>query len=127
MGTLKRALKTLTKSLRSPCDLLGGLDRQSPLPKLREGVLGVRSPLWPLNCCSFIPAGRCGRCRPPKGRSQRIRHFCQSDFGERRGGRGSGGFQGWDRAEDTARDSGRSGKGLRVMPGAVLGTGMCSR
>uniref|UniRef100_A0A8B9E2I6 NTR domain-containing protein n=1 Tax=Anser cygnoides TaxID=8845 RepID=A0A8B9E2I6_ANSCY len=25
-------------------------------------------------------AGRCGRCRPPKGRSQRIRHFCQSDF-----------------------------------------------
>ncbi|OWK49544.1 ADAMTS-like protein 5 [Lonchura striata] len=28
----------------------------------------------------FIPAGRCGRCRPPKGRSQRIRHFCQSDF-----------------------------------------------
>ncbi|NXI63415.1 ATL5 protein, partial [Anseranas semipalmata] len=28
-------------------------------------------PLW---------GGRCGRCRPPKGRSQRIRHFCQSDF-----------------------------------------------
>ncbi|XP_077047501.1 ADAMTS-like protein 5 isoform X1 [Agelaius phoeniceus] len=25
-------------------------------------------------------AGRCGKCRPPKGRSQRIRHFCQSDF-----------------------------------------------
>ncbi|XP_066061539.1 ADAMTS-like protein 5 [Chamaea fasciata] len=25
-------------------------------------------------------AGRCGRCRPPKGRSQRIRHFCHSDF-----------------------------------------------
>uniref|UniRef100_A0A8C9FM53 ADAMTS like 5 n=1 Tax=Pavo cristatus TaxID=9049 RepID=A0A8C9FM53_PAVCR len=25
-------------------------------------------------------AGRCGRCRPPKGRSQRIQHFCQSDF-----------------------------------------------
>ncbi|KAM6993178.1 ADAMTS-like protein 5 [Passerculus sandwichensis] len=25
-------------------------------------------------------AGPCGRCRPPKGRSQRIRHFCQSDF-----------------------------------------------
>ncbi|XP_056368338.1 ADAMTS-like protein 5, partial [Oenanthe melanoleuca] len=25
-------------------------------------------------------AGRCGRCRPAKGRSQRIRHFCQSDF-----------------------------------------------
>ncbi|XP_062452426.1 ADAMTS-like protein 5 isoform X5 [Rhea pennata] len=25
-------------------------------------------------------AGRCGRCRTPKGRSQRIRHFCQSDF-----------------------------------------------
>ncbi|XP_064325935.1 ADAMTS-like protein 5 isoform X2 [Phalacrocorax carbo] len=24
--------------------------------------------------------GRCGRCRPAKGRSQRIRHFCQSDF-----------------------------------------------
>ncbi|XP_061330571.1 ADAMTS-like protein 5 [Pezoporus flaviventris] len=27
-----------------------------------------------------LPAGRCGRCRTPKGRSQRIRHFCQSDF-----------------------------------------------
>ncbi|NXL40060.1 ATL5 protein, partial [Glaucidium brasilianum] len=26
------------------------------------------------------PPGRCGRCRPAKGRSQRIRHFCQSDF-----------------------------------------------
>ncbi|XP_071583748.1 ADAMTS-like protein 5 isoform X3 [Heliangelus exortis] len=25
-------------------------------------------------------AGRCGRCRPAKGRSQRIQHFCQSDF-----------------------------------------------
>ncbi|XP_064493181.1 ADAMTS-like protein 5 isoform X3 [Pseudopipra pipra] len=25
-------------------------------------------------------AGRCGRCHPAKGRSQRIRHFCQSDF-----------------------------------------------
>ncbi|XP_074421967.1 ADAMTS-like protein 5 isoform X2 [Larus michahellis] len=25
-------------------------------------------------------AGRCGRCRPAKGRSQRVRHFCQSDF-----------------------------------------------
>ncbi|XP_063259241.1 ADAMTS-like protein 5 [Prinia subflava] len=25
-------------------------------------------------------AGRCGRCRQPKGRSQRIQHFCQSDF-----------------------------------------------
>ncbi|KAK2542241.1 Adamtsl5 [Columba guinea] len=24
--------------------------------------------------------GRCGRCHLPKGRSQRIRHFCQSDF-----------------------------------------------
>nr|XP_038024894.1 ADAMTS-like protein 5 [Anas platyrhynchos] len=29
---------------------------------------------------SGVAAGRCGRCRPPKGRSQRIRHFCQSDF-----------------------------------------------
>ncbi|XP_064353484.1 ADAMTS-like protein 5 isoform X4 [Dromaius novaehollandiae] len=29
---------------------------------------------------SFAAAGRCGRCRTPKGRSQRIRHFCQSDF-----------------------------------------------
>ncbi|KAM9516256.1 ADAMTS-like protein 5 [Guaruba guarouba] len=27
-----------------------------------------------------VPAGPCGRCRTPKGRSQRIRHFCQSDF-----------------------------------------------
>ncbi|KAM6041702.1 ADAMTS-like protein 5 isoform 3-T3 [Chlamydotis macqueenii] len=24
--------------------------------------------------------GQCGRCHPAKGRSQRIRHFCQSDF-----------------------------------------------
>ncbi|NXP42398.1 ATL5 protein, partial [Leiothrix lutea] len=32
------------------------------------------------NCRSSVPAGRCGRCRPPKGRSQRIRHFCHSDF-----------------------------------------------
>lgn len=38
-----------------------------------------------LNHGSFVPAGRCGRCHLPKGRSQRIRHFCQSDFGERRG------------------------------------------
>lgn len=46
-------------------------------------------PLSPLSCCSFTPpAGRCGRCRPPKGRSQRIRHFCQSDFGEHRVGWG---------------------------------------
>ncbi|NXJ84978.1 ATL5 protein, partial [Trogon melanurus] len=28
----------------------------------------------------FAPAGRCGRCRPAKGRSQRLWHFCQSDF-----------------------------------------------
>ncbi|XP_032776251.1 ADAMTS-like protein 5 isoform X3 [Strigops habroptila] len=27
-----------------------------------------------------VTAGRCGRCRTPKGRSQRIRHFCESDF-----------------------------------------------
>ncbi|NXS64364.1 ATL5 protein, partial [Brachypteracias leptosomus] len=26
------------------------------------------------------PRKRCGRCRPAKGRSQRIWHFCQSDF-----------------------------------------------
>uniref|UniRef100_A0A8B9U061 ADAMTS like 5 n=1 Tax=Anas zonorhyncha TaxID=75864 RepID=A0A8B9U061_9AVES len=37
---------------------------------------------------SGVAAGRCGRCRPPKGRSQRIRHFCQSDFGEHQAGWG---------------------------------------
>ncbi|XP_065714400.2 ADAMTS-like protein 5 isoform X6 [Patagioenas fasciata] len=36
--------------------------------------------------------GRCGRCHPAKGRSQRIRHFCQSDFGPYPGaGRGGAG------------------------------------
>ncbi|XP_057233553.1 ADAMTS-like protein 5 [Malurus melanocephalus] len=64
----------------APCDPLWGLDPQFPLPKLHEGVLSVGITLCPLNCCSFTPLGRCGRCRPPKGRSQRIRHFCQSDF-----------------------------------------------
>ncbi|NXG23406.1 ATL5 protein, partial [Grallaria varia] len=44
------------------------------------GSGGIRSPPCPLNGCGFVPAGRCGRCRPAKGRSQRIQHFCQSDF-----------------------------------------------
>lgn len=51
----------------------------------------MQCPLSPLNCYSFAPAERCGRCRPPKGRSQRIWHFCQSDFGERRGREGTRG------------------------------------
>lgn len=52
---------------------------------------------------AFVPAGRCGRCHPPKGRSQRIRHFCQSDFGEQRwvGGRAGGGRGG----SNTRRDA----------------------
>ena len=54
----------------------------------------MQCPLSSLNCCSFVPAGRCGRCRPPKGRSQRIRHFCQSDFGEHRGWEGARGDAG---------------------------------
>ncbi|XP_005060225.1 PREDICTED: ADAMTS-like protein 5 [Ficedula albicollis] len=56
-----------------------------PGPKARGLCHGAaaeepRGPEPGRGCRSFIPAGRCGRCRPAKGRSQRIRHFCQSDF-----------------------------------------------
>ncbi|XP_072701496.1 ADAMTS-like protein 5 isoform X2 [Ciconia boyciana] len=40
-----------------------------PLPRSPPGRSGARA-----------AAGRCGRCHPAKGRSQRIQHFCQSDF-----------------------------------------------
>ncbi|KAM6235868.1 ADAMTS-like protein 5 isoform 2-T2 [Porphyrio hochstetteri] len=40
-----------------------------PPPRSPPGRSGARA-----------AAGRCGRCRPAKGRSQRIWHFCQSDF-----------------------------------------------
>ncbi|XP_025920529.1 ADAMTS-like protein 5 [Apteryx rowi] len=42
---------------------------------LQEPNPGIEYEFW-----LFAAAGRCGRCRTPKGRSQRIRHFCQSDF-----------------------------------------------
>ncbi|XP_030321991.1 ADAMTS-like protein 5 [Calypte anna] len=43
----------------------------------------VTEPPWrspPGRSGAGAAAGRCGRCRPAKGRSQRIQHFCQSDF-----------------------------------------------
>ncbi|KAM7081347.1 ADAMTS-like protein 5 isoform 2-T2 [Ciconia maguari] len=40
-----------------------------PLPRSPPGRSGAGA-----------AAGRCGRCHPAKGRSQRIQHFCQSDF-----------------------------------------------
>ncbi|XP_055563074.1 ADAMTS-like protein 5 isoform X1 [Falco cherrug] len=51
-----------------------------PLPQPRGSAteLPPRSP--PGWSWDGAAAGRCGRCRPTKGRSQRIRHFCQSDF-----------------------------------------------
>lgn len=126
----------------------GLLPRWSPAlagPGSREalGMLGGRG--WPRagRRCAGTPEGpeRGDGGRPPPARQG---SGCRGTRGgnrahrekqenqetskcEQREKRGSGGLQGWDRAEDTARDSGRSGKGLRVMPGAVLGTGMCSR
>ncbi|NWX92441.1 ATL5 protein, partial [Nothoprocta pentlandii] len=48
----------------------------SPQPSLDPPPLG--SPLPD----DFGTAGHCGKCRIPKGHSQRIHHFCQSDFGK---------------------------------------------
>ncbi|KAM6040269.1 ADAMTS-like protein 5 isoform 2-T2 [Theristicus caerulescens] len=54
----------------------------APAPPPRPGGSAMepppRSP--PGRSGAGAAAGRCGRCRPAKGRSQRIRHFCQSDF-----------------------------------------------
>ncbi|NWX06187.1 ATL5 protein, partial [Caloenas nicobarica] len=41
---------------------------------------GAGSPPPPEPPVTPVPARRCGKCHPPKGRSQRNRHFCQSDF-----------------------------------------------
>ncbi|XP_015155455.2 ADAMTS-like protein 5 isoform X1 [Gallus gallus] len=51
-------------------------------PRARDPITEPLPPRSPPGVRSA--AGRCGRCHPPKGRSQRIRHFCQSDFGEQR-------------------------------------------
>lgn len=75
-------------------------------------------PLSPLNCCSFAPAGRCGRCRPAKGRSQRVRHFCQSDFGERRGWEGA-----WGRCRGTCPAQGAP-YSPHSLPGPDPGTAL---
>nr|XP_025972425.1 ADAMTS-like protein 5 [Dromaius novaehollandiae] len=50
-----------------------------PLPLPPRGA-GTETPRRNPPGRSGTVAGRCGRCRTPKGRSQRIRHFCQSDF-----------------------------------------------
>ena len=60
--------------------------RSAPSLLMRYGPMGG----FGCHVLAFVPTGRCGRCRPPKGRSQRIRHFCQSDFGEQQWGRGQG-------------------------------------
>ncbi|KAM9265538.1 ADAMTS-like protein 5 [Morus bassanus] len=49
-----------------------------PQPKVSAVESPPRSP--PGWSRAGAATGRCGRCRPAKGRSQRIRHFCQSDF-----------------------------------------------
>ncbi|XP_041886048.1 ADAMTS-like protein 5 isoform X1 [Corvus kubaryi] len=54
----------------------------APAPPPQPGAFATEPPLrsppgWSQDGAA---TGRCGRCRPPKGRSQRIRHFCQSDF-----------------------------------------------
>ncbi|XP_074934180.1 ADAMTS-like protein 5 isoform X1 [Phalacrocorax aristotelis] len=52
----------------------------APPPQTRGSAMEPppRSP--PSRSRAGAATGRCGRCRPAKGRSQRIRHFCQSDF-----------------------------------------------
>ncbi|XP_074834442.1 ADAMTS-like protein 5 isoform X2 [Carettochelys insculpta] len=42
--------------------------RDTPMDWLRQGPADT------------APTGSCGRCQTPKGKSQRIRHYCQSDF-----------------------------------------------
>ncbi|XP_068276994.1 ADAMTS-like protein 5 isoform X3 [Nyctibius grandis] len=49
----------------------------APSPPPHRGFATEPPPRSPTGAA----AGRCGRCRPAKGRSQRVRHFCQSDFG----------------------------------------------
>ncbi|XP_068012393.1 ADAMTS-like protein 5 isoform X2 [Melanerpes formicivorus] len=54
----------------------------APLPPRQSGGFATepppRSP--PGQDGTRATTGRCGRCRPAKGRSQRIWHFCHSDF-----------------------------------------------
>ncbi|XP_064031336.1 ADAMTS-like protein 5 isoform X3 [Pogoniulus pusillus] len=54
----------------------------APLPPPRaEGIATEPPPRSPPGQSGArAAAGRCGRCRPAKGRSQRIWHFCHSDF-----------------------------------------------
>ncbi|XP_065714397.2 ADAMTS-like protein 5 isoform X2 [Patagioenas fasciata] len=68
----------------------------TPVPALPPQPRGFVTEPPPRNPPSQSGAGaatgRCGRCHPAKGRSQRIRHFCQSDFGPYPGaGRGGAG------------------------------------
>ncbi|XP_054254622.1 ADAMTS-like protein 5 [Indicator indicator] len=53
----------------------------APLPPRQSGDLAMGPPRSPPGQGEARAAtGRCGRCRPAKGRSQRIWHFCHSDF-----------------------------------------------
>ncbi|XP_010723320.1 ADAMTS-like protein 5 isoform X3 [Meleagris gallopavo] len=73
-----------TSALRQPQPRGAGSPppAEPPLPTVPPRARGpITEPLPPQSPPGVrAAAGRCGRCRPPKGRSQRIRHFCQSDF-----------------------------------------------
>ncbi|XP_015741809.1 ADAMTS-like protein 5 isoform X2 [Coturnix japonica] len=55
---------------------------EPPPPRSPTGVRAAAGDLLhhPTPPDYVLQRGRCGRCHPPKGRSQRIQHFCQSDF-----------------------------------------------
>ncbi|XP_048783406.1 ADAMTS-like protein 5 isoform X3 [Lagopus muta] len=73
-----------TSALRQPQPRGAGSPppAEPPLPTVTPRAWGhITEPLPPRSPPGVrAAAGPCGRCRPPKGRSQRIRHFCQSDF-----------------------------------------------
>ncbi|XP_053905778.1 ADAMTS-like protein 5 isoform X5 [Cuculus canorus] len=78
-----------TSPLRQPQPRGAGIPppREPPVTPAQPGGSATERPLRspPGRSGDGAAAVRCGRCHTPKGRSQRIWHFCQSDFV----------FQGW--------------------------------
>ncbi|XP_069734055.1 ADAMTS-like protein 5 isoform X2 [Phaenicophaeus curvirostris] len=72
-----------TSALRQPQPRGAGNPppRQPPLTPARAGGSATElPPRSPPGHGDGAATGRCGRCHTPRGRSQRIWHFCQSDF-----------------------------------------------
>ncbi|XP_064031337.1 ADAMTS-like protein 5 isoform X4 [Pogoniulus pusillus] len=86
----------------------------APLPPPRaEGIATEPPPRSPPGQSGArAAAGRCGRCRPAKGRSQRIWHFCHSDFG---------GCQGWEGGMDGHQGTYPAQAGSHPLPFSLPG------